>query len=136
MTPLSKTLQYLNTKYGRQLPSRLSVGAVQVELRAKQKVSIDTGNLQDSITTFPVQSEGLNVFVAEVGTKNVPYAGFIEKGRGKSVNYYRGPRRSGGSPNAGRQIIATDNGDGLKYLQNSAEELIDSGLLAKIIFDD
>ncbi len=114
-------MKYIENKY-KKISDNMKQAGVLVELEAKSIVAIDTGDLQSSIQTFPVERKN-EIFSVEIGTKTIEYAEIIELGRGFPVNYHRN-----------QSVIFTDSGDGLQFMTRATEKLTNSGDIINTIF--
>lgn len=90
------TLQQQFANYKSRLKQKLVEGAVELENEMHRIVAIDTGALNESITTGPVKDLG-NALQVDVGSEGIFYAIFVEKGVKNRVARYH--RRQGGSRN-------------------------------------
>ena len=79
-----------------------------LEGEVKKIVAIDTGALEESIKTFPVEHVGEHLKVS-VGSDSIFYAGYVEFGVGKDYNYHRNG-------------TVVHRGDGQHYLERSIDE--------------
>lgn len=74
-------------------------------------VAIDTGKLDQSITTDNVVDRG-NIFSVDVGSQGVFYAIFVDQGIGRIFNYHR---RAGAS----RPVVWV--GNGMQYMERGLQ---------------
>lgn len=67
----------------------MKIAALVVEGEMHNLVAVDTGELDESIQTFPVKRTIFG-FEVEIGTRGVEHAKFVERGvRNKVYNYHK-----------------------------------------------
>ncbi len=84
------TLRQQFEGYKKNLAEKLSQAGLILEGEMHRIVAIDTGKLDESITTDEVKVNG-NIFYVQVGSTGVFYALDVEFGVGRVFNYHRPP---------------------------------------------
>jgi len=100
MTSFAETFKAVKMNILRQAVPIVSSVAEQAERAVKEKTPIDTGNLIENIQVEWAVIEGDTIRARVfVDPKQVDYAVYVEwGGKGVKKNYYKGDRRSGGTP--------------------------------------